>query len=404
MSSVEGNTLPKRWIEKKFGEVCKVINGRAYKKTELLSEGKYKVLRVGNLFTNNSWYWSDLELKEDKYISNGDLIYAWSASFGPRVWDGEKVIYHYHIWKIVNGIEVSKDFLYNWLHWKTETIKKENTSGATMIHVTKGMMESLVIQFPDIEEQKRIVDKIDTLFAKIDKAISLTEESLKQAKDLLPSLLKEVFENLDSPKSSLSEFCSDAKKHMVGGPFGSNLKATEYVDKGYPIIRLQNVNRFDFIEKNIKFVTQEKAEFLKSHSYVSGDIVLTKLGAPLGKCCIVKKVCGIDRGVISADIVRIRINEKENIKEFVVAGINSEVIRKQMVSKTQGTTRPRVTLKELRQMILPKPSYEEQLIIVEKIKYLKDESKQTQSKLEEQLRYLKQLKSSILSKAFQGEL
>ena len=196
MSNMVENILPEGWVEKKFGEVCKVINGRAYKKTELLSEGKYKVLRVGNLFTNNSWYWSDLELKEDKYISNGDLIYAWSASFGPRVWDGEKVIYHYHIWKIVNGIEVSKDFLYNWLDWKTETIKKENTSGATMIHVTKGMMESLVIQFPDIEEQKRIVSKIDNLFAKIDKAIALTEESLVQAKNLFPSLKKSGLEIL----------------------------------------------------------------------------------------------------------------------------------------------------------------------------------------------------------------
>ena len=71
MSNMVENILPEGWVEKKFGEVCKVINGRAYKKTELLSEGKYKVLRVGNLFTNNSWYWSDLELKEDKYISNG---------------------------------------------------------------------------------------------------------------------------------------------------------------------------------------------------------------------------------------------------------------------------------------------------------------------------------------------
>ena len=45
-----------------------------------------------------------------------------------------------------------------------------------------------------LEEQKRIVAKIDNLFAKIDKAIRLTEESLKQAENLLPSVLKEVFE------------------------------------------------------------------------------------------------------------------------------------------------------------------------------------------------------------------
>ena len=89
-----------KWKEIKLKDVIQVINGRAYKKPELLSEGKYRVLRVGNLFTNNSWYFSNIELPEDKYCEKCDLIYAWSASFGPRIWDGDKVIYHYHIWKI----------------------------------------------------------------------------------------------------------------------------------------------------------------------------------------------------------------------------------------------------------------------------------------------------------------
>ena len=64
-------------------------------KPELLAEGKYPVLRVGNFFTSNKWYFSDLELDETKYCDNGDLLYAWSASFGARMWEGEKVIYHF---------------------------------------------------------------------------------------------------------------------------------------------------------------------------------------------------------------------------------------------------------------------------------------------------------------------
>ena len=42
---------------------------------------------------------------------------------------------------------------------------------------------------------------------------------------------------------------------MVDGPFGSNLKASEYVDDGVPIIRLQNIRRGAFLEKEIKFIT-----------------------------------------------------------------------------------------------------------------------------------------------------
>src|SRR4051812_36219211 len=91
-----------QWRTKKLFEVCELVNGKAYKKAELLAHGKYKVLRVGNFFTNNHWYYSDLELEDKKYCTTGDLLYAWSASFGPRIWQGGRVIYHYHIWKVVH--------------------------------------------------------------------------------------------------------------------------------------------------------------------------------------------------------------------------------------------------------------------------------------------------------------
>ena len=76
----DGSEFPD-WEEKKLGDDVQFINGRAYKQDELLNSGKYLVLRVGNLFTNDSYYYSDLELDNDKYIENGDLIYAWSATF-----------------------------------------------------------------------------------------------------------------------------------------------------------------------------------------------------------------------------------------------------------------------------------------------------------------------------------
>lgn len=90
---------PKTWGKARIEDLINVINGRAYKKQEMLSEG-VPILRVGNLFTSNEWYFSDLQLEPEKYIDDGDLIYAWSASFGPFIWQGGKVIYHYHIWKM----------------------------------------------------------------------------------------------------------------------------------------------------------------------------------------------------------------------------------------------------------------------------------------------------------------
>jgi type I restriction enzyme, S subunit len=70
-----------KWEEKKLGDVAKFLNGRAYKQEELLQNGKYRVLRVGNFFTNNTWYYSNLDLEDDKYCDKGDILYAWFCFF-----------------------------------------------------------------------------------------------------------------------------------------------------------------------------------------------------------------------------------------------------------------------------------------------------------------------------------
>ncbi len=183
------------WEEKKLKEICMVINGRAYSKDEMLKQGKYRLLRVGNFFTNDSWYYSDLELEEDKYCDNGDLLYAWSASFGPRIWDGEKVIYHYHIWKMVCSEKIDKKFMYYWLD--SDELKKQamtNLHGATMAHITKGIIEATHVCFPSLFDQQSIVATLDTIKSKVDRLqdnynnISLECDALKQA------ILKQVFE------------------------------------------------------------------------------------------------------------------------------------------------------------------------------------------------------------------
>jgi len=182
------------WQTKKLRDVCELVNGRAYSRPELLTEGKYRVLRVGNFFTNDHWYYSDLELDEKKYCDTGDLLYAWSASFGPRIWSGGKVIYHYHIWKVVNDrVRIDQKFLFYFFQWDTEKIKEDQGTGTTMMHVSMGSMNDRDIEVPPLPEQQRIVGILDEAFAGIVTAKANAEKNLQNVRAVFESHLQSVF-------------------------------------------------------------------------------------------------------------------------------------------------------------------------------------------------------------------
>ena len=157
-----------------MGDVLTFINGRAFKQQELLDDGKYPVLRVGNFYTNNSWYYSDLELSEDKYCDNGDLLYSWAATLGPKIWNGGKCIFHYHIWKIIfDETLIDKVYLYYYLQYDLSEIAKSTTQ-STMVHVSMESMKKRKISIPPIDDQRRLaalIKEFDSLQSSVSNGI-----------------------------------------------------------------------------------------------------------------------------------------------------------------------------------------------------------------------------------------
>lgn len=197
MFPAKGETVPKirlkgftgDWEQRKLGDIATFINGRAYSQTELLDEGKYRVLRVGNFYTNDSWYYSNIELPERYYANDGDLLYTWSATFGPHIWHGEKVIYHYHIWKIELANTGKKHFMVQLLDRDKEALLAGH-NGSTMIHITKSGMEQKHVMIPvDATEQ----DKIGVFFTYLDKTITLHQRKLDQLQTLKKFMLQNLF-------------------------------------------------------------------------------------------------------------------------------------------------------------------------------------------------------------------
>jgi type I restriction enzyme S subunit len=159
----------------------------------------------------------------------------------------------------------------------------------------------------------------------------------------------------------LSSLVENPKNDIVDGPFGSNLKRSDFHSSGVPVLKIQNIKPNKLHLKNIDYVTTLKAATLERHSFVTGDIVMTKLGAPLGVSAIVGDE--LPEGIIVADLVRIRpgnVNTK-----FLCYQLNSPSISKFINDSQKGTTRPRVNIQTVRNLPIVVPPIEEQNRIVE---------------------------------------
>lgn len=200
----------------------------------------------------------------------------------------------------------------------------------------------------------------------------------------------------------LEGLVQNPKIDIVDGPFGSNLKASEYVQEGVPIVRLQNVGRSRFLHKNICFVTAKKAAELSRHSFIPGDIVVTKLGNPVGKACIIPK--SLPEGIIPADIVRVRLDGLHSDPRYVCFAINSPTVIARINLEVKGTTRPRVNLKHIRKLQIPLASLPEQRRIAAILESLLSEVDVCLARLESIPAILKRLRQSVLAAACSGRL
>lgn len=173
---------------------------------------------------------------------------------------------------------------------------------------------------------------------------------------LVPKLRFNGFDE-DWMRINLGDVSAD-KNAIIAGPFGSNLKVNDYKDFGQPLIRLQNIERNKFLKKDLKYVSDEKAKELNHHSFIPGDIVFSKLGNPIGKTCRVP--FDFQKGIVVADVVRIRPDEKYINPDFLVELLNSDNVEKQIKKETIGSTRTRLNLTQVRNLQVNIPNLDEQ--------------------------------------------
>jgi type I restriction enzyme S subunit len=460
----ECNNLLQGWCVTSLGEIATYVNGRAFKPSEWVSSGK-PIIRIQNLNDRDAKFnYSDVQ-HEDKYlVSNSDLLFAWSASLGAYIWNGQDAWLNQHIFKVHPSICVDKKFLYYLLTNVTAGLYAK-AHGSGMVHVTKGKFEATEVFLPPLSEQHRIVAKIETLFSELDKGIESFKTAREQLKIYRQSLLKHAFsgklteqwraenpDKLESAQALLQRIETERQQRyqqqlknweandkqgskpkalktlppltteelaelpegwawcrlgstnvdVSDGPFGSNLKSSDYVDNGVRVIRLENIGALKFIEDKESYVTDAKYELLKNHTVSSGDIVFSSFITENVRVALVPQ--SITKAINKADCFCIRLYGETLSNGYTVMFLSIRWVFKQLEAQIHGVGRPRINTTQLKDLPVPVCNSEEQKVIIEKLESCLSEVDQLDQTITTALQQAEALRQSILKKAFSGQL
>ena len=371
--------------EVKLKDIATILNGRAYNQNELLEDGKYKVLRVGNFFTSDRWYFSDLELDENKYCNFGDLLYAWSANFGPKIWNEGKTIFHYHIWKIELKENIDKSYIFYYLKFITDRLKN-STHGSVMMHLTKVDMENQIIRLPSYNIQK----KIGKILSNIDSKMELNN----QINDNLSEIIERMFINfLEKHNEELVTLEDAVKKIGTGADAIQRAPIVEY-DTGIRCIRVGDMtnsrNRYEW-----GFTEMTEKDF-DNYKLDIGDIVVTRT-AVNGLSYMIEDDMKV---VCNNGLIRMKVNEKYN-PMFIYLYLKTKDFN-EYVHRIDGETsvRPNMKVNYFTSYKIMKISKEEQDEICNRLLPLRNKQKQ----IIEENNTLTQLRDTLLPKLMNGEI
>ena len=408
---MEEGQLPEGWVKASVGEICRLINGRAYSKVELLSVGKYPLLRVGNLFTNPYWYYSDLELEPDKYCDAGDLLYAWSASFGPHIWQGPKVIYHYHIWKVEHYEDlIARDFLRAFFQWDTEAIKRDQGSGSTMLHVTKKSMEARSVPVPSRNEQAAIAAMLDTTLA--------AAEACRQRLDGVAAILKRFRQAVlaaatsgeltrewreergkqdSTEKVSLGEVILEMRNGLSPKPTMS--------PPGTKILRIGAVRSGSVDWEDHRYLDLSAQE-TKAFKLQLDDLLFTRYNGTLEFVGVCARVGDLyDEYVYPDKLIRARCDLGRALPAYVEIAFGADNVRSQVEGCVKSSAGQKgISGADLKGTRFSLPPIEEQQEIVRRAQHLFTLADQLEARLTTARKVVDRLTPALLAKAFRGEL
>ncbi|MAB23362.1 MAG: restriction endonuclease subunit S [Pseudomonadales bacterium] len=386
------------WSNHKLGDYCEVIAGQS-------PEGKYYndsgdglpfyqgKKEFGDRYIGVPQKWTT---KVTKKAKAGDILMSVRAPVGPINFSTENICIGRGLAAIRPSDKLDKDFLFYYLLSKQDEI--QGSEGAVFASINKSQIEGLNLLYVGLEEQKRIVAILDQAFADIDKARALTEQNLKNARELFESYLQQLFSLSGDGwlKSTLGEITGG----VFTGPFGSLLHKSDYIEDGIPLVNPAHITPTGIEIDYQKTVSKETAEKLSSYKMKIGDIVIGRRGE-MGRCAL---VTDIEEGFLCGTGSFFIKSSNQVSGSYLVRYLRSDFCRTRLEKIAGGAVMPNLSNSDLSDLILNLPPLDEQRKLARKIDNIASQVEDIQRIYNSKLQFLDDLKRSLLKKAFSGGL
>ncbi len=407
--------LPEGWRWVKLGDVVEVKGGKRLPKGEKFSDmpTPYPYLRVDSFenYTINpkkvKFISKELHETLKRYIiTSNDVYISIAGSTGivgivPPEFDGAHLTENAARLVITNP-----DALYNrFLMWFLASPRgqeqiNENTVGIGQPKLALKRIKAFWIPLPPLEEQKRIVTKLDELNRRLEEAKRLAREAREEAERLIASALHEVFSKAEEKGWEWSTIGKVAKDMKPG--FARNKKHIS--EDGIPHLRPNNIDIGHLnLEKLVKVKLDEKID-IEEYYLQKGDVLFNNTNSfeLVGRAALITE--DLPWGY-SNHITRIRVKQDVILPEWLTVTINYLWMQgyfKRVCTRWVGQAG--VNMNTLKKTPVPLPPLEEQKRIVAYLDSINERAQKLVKLYEERERELEQLFPAILDRAFRGEL
>ena len=389
------------WPTKPLGGVCDLINGRAFKPSEWMSEG-LPIIRIQNLNNHGKPFnMFDGKYQEKHFISDGAILLSWSGtpgtSFGCFRWFRGPALLNQHIFKVVVDEDIMDgEFFIHAVNSRLHEMIRQAHGGVGLRHITKSKLEAIQLPVPEIDEQRRIVARLKECMERIDEIEGLRVEVLVEAEHLAPSLYAAIEDSKSWPRRTVSEVITKSRN-------GRSIRQDNENGNGF-VLSLRAVHDISLDISQRKPIVLPDAT-RKQYSITSGDVFVSRSNTRdlVGLSSVATGTP--EDSVIYPDLL-IKLESKPDIilPRFLAYALRTPDSRRQIKERAVGTSQSMVKIsgQRLKDVEIPVPPLKQQAKLIDRFDELHDLSAQLKS----ELRSLNPstIRQSILHKAFSGEL